>query len=185
MAFGQFIPLPYSGEPLRTAWRMTFPQRTRRWPGLFRFTIFWEKISVIIEEQRPVVIKMIWEDLDRDSVRSRSEREGVIADHFVDGGQAVFGRARKPERTRSWWWGVSRGSRGGVLVCGAGSEAALMELVFDLTKLGQGSLSAPFLFGGRGGGSQVSLRLRGRFWGEADAADVEVFLEAVQLEEIG
>ena len=59
-----------------------------------------------------------------------------------------------------------------------------MELVFDFTQLGQGSLSAPFLFGGRRGGSQASLRLRGRFWGEANAADVEVFLEAVQLEEI-
>ena len=67
-----------------------------------------------------------------------------------------------------------------------GLEQPLAEFFLKIAQLLQSVLTAALLFGGR-------ARRRGDGWdcwarrlcSETDAADVEVFLEVVQLEEIG
>jgi hypothetical protein len=60
----------------------------------------------------------------------------------------------------------------------------LAELFLEVLKLKQGALAAALLFCRREGRREWDRSL-GRFWAEPNAADVEVFLEAVQLEEVG
>src|SRR6267143_3156879 len=67
---------------------------------------------------------------------------------------------------------------------GTGSEQA--EFVFEVAQLGQGVLPAALLFGRRATWGEGGRRWRARRLGtETKAADVEVFLKAVRLEEIG
>jgi hypothetical protein len=61
----------------------------------------------------------------------------------------------------------------------------LAELFFEILKLSQGALPTPLLFYGRTGRREGDRWLGRGFRTETNAADVEVFLEAVQLEEIG
>ena len=65
------------------------------------------------------------------------------------------------------------------------SDLSLAELFFEVLKLSQGALPTALLFGWRTGRCQHDRRLGRGFWAEPNAADVEVLLEAVQLEEIG
>ena len=59
----------------------------------------------------------------------------------------------------------------------------LAEGLFKSAQLLQSALAAAFLFGGRGRGSSRRFgRLSG--WPEPDTADVQVFLKAVELEEV-
>ena len=62
----------------------------------------------------------------------------------------------------------------------------MAELFFKVAQLFQSTLAAAFLFGGRAGRHR-SGDASGRWdWSrQANAADVEVFFEAVQLEEVG
>src|SRR6267143_2061254 len=67
---------------------------------------------------------------------------------------------------------------------GTGSEQA--EFVFEVAQLGQGVLTAALLLGRRATWGEGGRRWRARRLGtETKAADVEVFLKAVRLEEIG
>ena len=61
---------------------------------------------------------------------------------------------------------------------------SLAELFLEFLKLKQGALPTAFLFCRREGGREWDRSL-GRFWAEPNSADVEVLLEAVQLEEVG
>ena len=65
------------------------------------------------------------------------------------------------------------------------SDLSVAEFVFDLSQLVQGVLSAAFLFGRRAGRRERVSCWRARSRSEPNTADVEIFLEAVQLEEIG
>jgi len=56
---------------------------------------------------------------------------------------------------------------------------------FELTQAGERALTAPFLLGAVQGWSRRLWRLGWRRGSQAQAADLEVFLEAVGLEEVG
>jgi hypothetical protein len=60
----------------------------------------------------------------------------------------------------------------------------LAELYLEFLKLKQGVLPTACLFCRRAGRREWGGSL-GRFWAEPNSADVEVLLEAVQLEEVG
>ena len=60
----------------------------------------------------------------------------------------------------------------------------LVELFLEFLKLKQGALPTAFLFRRRASWREWGGSL-GRFWAEPNPADVEVLLEAVQLEEVG
>jgi hypothetical protein len=64
------------------------------------------------------------------------------------------------------------------------SDLSLAELFLEVLKLKQGALPTVFLFCRREGRREWDRSL-GRFWAEPNSADVEVLLEAVQLEEVG
>ena len=65
------------------------------------------------------------------------------------------------------------------------SDLSLAELFLEVLKLKQGALATALLFCWRTGRRKRDRHLGRGFWAEPNAADVEVFLEAIQLEEIG
>ena len=65
------------------------------------------------------------------------------------------------------------------------SDLSLAELFLEVLKLKQGALATALLFCWRTGRRKRDRHLGRGFWAEPNAADVEVFLEAVQLEEVG
>ena len=66
------------------------------------------------------------------------------------------------------------------------SEASLAEFFFEFAQLLQSVLAGALLFSRRAGRGQDGWGFWARRFGtEANAADVEVFLETIQLEEIG
>ena len=65
------------------------------------------------------------------------------------------------------------------------SDLSLVELFFEILKLSQGALPTALLFGGRTGRRQRDRRPGRGLWGEPNAADMEIFLKAIELEEIG
>ncbi len=66
------------------------------------------------------------------------------------------------------------------------SDLSLAELFLEVVELSQGALTAALLFGWRADrGAEGGRFWVRRFWTETNPADVEVFLEAVELEEIG
>jgi hypothetical protein len=67
----------------------------------------------------------------------------------------------------------------------ARSELSSAELFLEITQLAQSALSAAFLVGRRWGWSRRALEGRVCRRPEPDPTDVEILLEAVQLEEIG
>ena len=74
-----------------------------------------------------------------------------------------------------------------MVVVGGGSlrsELATAQLVFEIAQLVQGALAAALLFGRRNGWRRWRLGWRRRRRGKTNAADIEVFLETVQLQEI-
>ena len=62
---------------------------------------------------------------------------------------------------------------------------SLAELFLEVLKLKQSALATALLFCRRTGRRKHDRHLGRGLWGEPNAADVEVFLEAVELEEIG
>lgn len=65
------------------------------------------------------------------------------------------------------------------------SDFTLAKLFLEIVELSQGALTATLLLGRRADGGAEGRRFWGRVWTETNPADVEVFLEAVELEEIG
>lgn len=63
-------------------------------------------------------------------------------------------------------------------------ELSLAQLFPELAQLAQGALTALGLFQGGGGRGSRGFG-RGSGWSESDPADVQIFLKAVELEEIG
>ena len=63
------------------------------------------------------------------------------------------------------------------------SDLSLAELFLEVLKLKQGALATAFLFCRREGRREWDRSLG--FWAEPNSADVEILLEAVQLEEVG
>ena len=60
----------------------------------------------------------------------------------------------------------------------------MAKFLFEITQLPQSVLTAALLFGGRTGRNGGWI-FGAWFDGQTNAADVEVFLEAIQLEEVG
>ena len=63
------------------------------------------------------------------------------------------------------------------------SDFSLAEFFLEVLKLKQGALATAFLFCRRESRREWDRGLG--FWAEPNSADVEVLLEAVQLEEVG
>jgi hypothetical protein len=65
------------------------------------------------------------------------------------------------------------------------SNLAMAELIFEIAQLIQGALPTALLFGWRSSRGQWSFEGRVCRGVEPDAADVEIFLKPIELEEIG
>ena len=79
-------------------------------------------------------------------------------------------------------WCHKRGSSCWSLVA---SDLSLAEFLLETAELVQGALPTTGLLGRRDRGSRGGVEWGSDRWPEPDTADMEIFLEAIQLEEIG